>query len=322
MNLKYFLRFRFFLTSLWGGCSLIYGNSQPDFTRKQLKKISFSRVQKKQLDSDQPFHKISPFDQNYSVFWLHGSHHLWLWSGENNHLKKYRVLPSLGQNRILVSEISKNHALIVTRTHVFHLNISTQNLTNQRLPDLGVIISITKNKNRFYLLMSQGLAVFDPSTGRKMLYNYRKKIKKTKNFIIINQSQDIWFVQENALKKWRFISGKAEDIFHVPTLLNRIQKVQDNIFVFTPRTILRVSKTGVLLQSIPVIDKKKLTSVAFTKEKHAYLFDDQSLEIYDLRTRQRDYVFLTEKPPFQLMGVYGRTLLLLVAGQPVMYRLL
>lgn len=83
------------------------------------------------------------------------------------------------------------------------------------------------------------------------------------------------------------LDGTAEPraVFSAKQPLLDVQAAADHLIAHTAHTVLRLEPDGTVLQAIPVEGRRKLVRMHISEERHAYLFDDQLLEVYDLKTK-------------------------------------
>lgn len=81
--------------------------------------------------------------------------------------------------------------------------------------------------------------------------------------------------------------GKAppKGVFSAKHPLLDVQAEGGHLVAHTAHTVLRLSHTGAVLQSIPVEGRRRLVRMHVGEDRHAYLFGDQLLEVYELATK-------------------------------------
>jgi hypothetical protein len=96
------------------------------------------------------------------------------------------------------------------------------------------------------------------------------------------KTKTLWIAHQNQLQKSRLDGVPPVTTLTASHPLLGIARGDGELILHTAHTVLRVGLNGKLKASIPVEGKRTLVAMDVTPEAHAYLFDDDVLEIYDV----------------------------------------
>jgi hypothetical protein len=95
-----------------------------------------------------------------------------------------------------------------------------------------------------------------------------------------------WFANKNVLYKVRIDQqAKPEKVLQLKQDIKTIVAKKDGAIVTTPKTVLITDANGGRVQTIPVEKSRRIVSASNDDNTHAYVFNDQILETFDLKTQ-------------------------------------
>ncbi len=166
------------------------------------------------------------------------------------------------------------------------------------------------------------------------LDRYGKKLKPVRHVPLL-QGVTKAVIDANAKVLW-FVKGKRlfrlaidrEDVQPAAVLeakhaLLDLELSGSSLVVPTAHTVLLLSPEGKLERSIPVEGSRKLLAVHVSKDAHAYLFNDQLLEVFLTKEKQtlRFRLPLEDDDKVAKIALSGRRLAVLVDGKPRVFTL-
>lgn len=131
-------------------------------------------------------------------------------------------------------------------------------------------------------------------------------------------NQLFWYANKNVLFKWTVGSNKAEKVLQLKQTIRSVVAKNEGVIVTTSQTVLISDGSGKRIQTIPVEKSRKIVSASNQNELHAYLFNDQILETFDLRTQSVGRYLLPIDSVAKIRGIkVGAGLVYLIADGKV-----
>lgn len=133
------------------------------------------------------------------------------------------------------------------------------------------------------------------------------------------EHQLFWYADKNTLYKWAIRSEqKPEKILQLKQLIKSVVAKNEGVIVTTSQTVLISDGSGKRIQTIPVEKGRKIVSSSNQEDLHAYLFNDQILETFDLKTQTIGRYLLPIDAVAKIQGVkVGAGLVYLIADGKV-----
>lgn len=166
------------------------------------------------------------------------------------------------------------------------------------------------------------------------LDRYGKKLKPARHVPLLQgvtkavldaSAKTLWFVKGKRLFR---LPIDREDVQPAAVLeakhaLLDLELSGHDLVVPTAHTVLLISAAGKLERSIPVEGSRKLLAVHVDKDAHAYLFNDQLLEVFLTKDKQtlRFRLPLEDDDKVTKLALSGRRLAVLVDGKPRVFTL-
>jgi hypothetical protein len=228
------------------------------------------------------------FDHEQAL-WVLGGSSLWVWRPLERKLSRMKLhdprsdgtpLSALGTDGINLFASSKATVYQVTPTdgRIFRY---------PRIPATG------KGAPRF---VGRGDDFWwIPGDALLKLDRYGKKLAPRGDAGFLAKAGRLAYVAEQGALFWtegkRLMRGRPDGkaapkaVFSAKHPLLDVQAAGGHLIAHTAHTVLRLSHSGTVLQAIPVEGRRRLVRMHVGEDRHAYLFNDQLLEIYELATK-------------------------------------
>jgi hypothetical protein len=149
-------------------------------------------------------------------------------------------------------------------------------LTNKGLIKVDLLKRTFTSLVQTHLPPYQGRAVIGPK-GQLLL--------AVKNRILAWPLSDL---DANSRKDHVKSLSKAKLLFQTTQPILGVHRHQNEVFVHTAFSMIRLDHSGKPLQSVPAEQRRSLHSISFEGNRHCYLFQDGLVEIYDTGLKKLD----------------------------------
>lgn len=254
------------------------------------------------------------------VTWLLGRTSLWRWAAESKSLKRLKfgdpklaeqdVLRHLGTDGLSVFAAGEGalYQAQWTQGRVFRYPLQP------KAPTFG----FAGFGDDFWLVQATGLFQFDRYGRTLQPKSTGVQLSKGDLTYFDTQRKTLWVARKTKLIK-QVLGGSAPVVtLNASHRLLGIAPGDNELILHTAHAVLRVDSNGKLKGSIPVESRRKLVSMNVTKDAHAYLFDDNLLEIYDVKklTVTRYRLPLEGVTEIKALAISGSFVALLADGRP------
>lgn len=237
--------------------------------------------------------------------WILSLDQLWQWNLEKNSLHKIflsevdRSFPdksSLQADNSLIAS-SQNILYIYKSQTFFVYKILEKSLYKVSFPTTlyGTVKSLLPFGSDLRIITENGAYLYD-HLKKMILPQNRLNLSDFSGFGISTQ-ESILYPYNNKVIAVPINQKKTKDsidnkyiFFKTTKQILGIEKFDDEIFIHTAYSIIRLNSTGKLIQAIPVEQQRLLHQISFDRSNHCYLFTDGLVEIYStIRKRVTRY---------------------------------
>ena len=229
------------------------------------------------------------FDHEQNL-WILGKTSVWVWDLEAKKLKRLRLHDGTVDGSILVTLSTDGLSLFASsRATVYQINARENRIFRYRAsPKRGVSNPFFIGQGEEFWWFADG-QIFKLDRYGKTIYPIADTVtlEKQQGFAYLAGKRQLYWADRSSLLRLRLDRPKEiSRIFTTKHPILDVHVINHHLVIHTKHTILRLTTEGNVLQAIPVEGRRNLARMHLNPEQHAYLFDDQLLEIYDVKTQQ------------------------------------
>jgi hypothetical protein len=209
-------------------------------------------------------------------------------------------------------------------TRLFQVNWSPRRILQYEIGDLSKTLDFAGNGDNYWLIQTHRLVRFDRYT-KSILARFALQLPESSKVAFDANKQRLWYGTKREIRYTdladsehsRQLSAKLKsDVLD-------LQLTSTELLALSATGILRLGLDGKPIQHIPVEGRRRLCGMAISGSNHAYLFDDQNLEIYNGRAKTSSVTRLpvTTTKNLAVVRIDQDHVALLVSGTPHVYRL-
>ncbi|MGE0173910.1 MAG: hypothetical protein AB7T49_14030 [Oligoflexales bacterium] len=318
--MKFFLR----LLTL---CVILTSSLTALAEKKNLHAVTLPAHSAQTLAGDSPIRDLA-LDPTTNYVWLLGKTYLWQWNVADRKLSKIAFRKHFsecnsGSERIQVTE----QAIIVYNDcHVVIVDPKgrqANTIVHPANASQGQTIAVEADEKRLAWFHTAGSFIFSTEDG-SIQSMFKGVPFGAKDLVVYDLAEKkSWYVKDMLLFEKNFATNTDSRLLYKaeakPVLVKRNA---GKLYLATENeVILFSSKTGDLLQQIPVKNSKRLLSLSQNGEGDSYLFSDGLVEVYNKKGTM-DFFFLEEGiKNLTAAEIRGPLVSLLSGGVPRLYTL-
>ncbi len=235
--------------------------------------------------------------------WILSQNHLWRWTLDSNLLSKISITgfessPETAEDSLITS--SGQSLYFYQNATLFIYRMPEKKLFKMAFPKetYGIVKGIFPGGRYLWVITEKGTLQYDPQDMR-LTPQKRLDLSDFRGRGIINQSLSLLYPVKNkilsvALQKDPTDAKKPEKtvFFQTTEPILGIDRIEQEIYIHTAYSIIRLDPTGKLLQAIPVEQRRKLHRLSFEESDerghiyHSYQFHDGLVEVYNISRKQ------------------------------------
>lgn len=281
-----------------------YANPNRSSSFYKYREISLTGHQKTVLTKDKPIKDIYISSDKKSV-WILGQKHLWLWKIKNKSLKKYALLGDQQDtnNHTSMEKIvstKENSIIVLAKNTLFLVKNNSKDILKFNFNGYngGKTVGHGQANHTFYWLHTDGIKSIDLKTNKIKDLPYRGIFKSNDKAWIEANHEEIWILRNNLVLKKELRPNKVKTHF-IHKGLNKfidLITINNEVYTYTNYSVIRFDTKNETFKAIPVEGNHKLSQAFINSQKHAYLFNDGLLEIYQLQQKvKKQYMINTLK---------------------------
>lgn len=245
----------------------------PDFQYSQLKK-------------DFPITDI--LLDNGNSLWITGQKNLWRWQLSNNKMEKINLIKK-NDSALQSITTTNDEMFVVSATQIFRLTFNPLQVSSLKIEGKRKqTVKLLAFNNRLIWVTTSGIYTTDPGFERLVRLKNSPSLTLSDK-ILYPKKNTLWIARKNRLLKLSFDNKKLTTTLLINTknqLQNIFSSKDSGVFSNTRYTVLRFTKSGKLIQSIPVEEGRKLALININDNFHSYLFNDKLLEVYQIHSKK------------------------------------
>ena len=292
----------------------------------EVSEIMLPSYQQAALNRDLPARDIAFNDSD--TLTILGSSSLWRWSFGDRSLQRLRLLSNQegsspdSLQRLGFDGVSQFAASSST---LFQISWSPKRVLRFDLGDQAESLGFTGAGDDFWVLRTSGLLKFDRD-GKNLVQHAKSSRFNAKDPLYFDPTTHrVWYAHNSSIFHINLMDEPPTPSLSLK-LKHRIIGLQgsaNEIIAHTHSAVLRVSRSGKILRSIPVEGRRQLICMAITESAHAYLFDDHLVEIYTTKDQltQRFRLPLEEQEQPTLIRLNNNLLAIIVNDKPRLFHL-
>jgi hypothetical protein len=178
--------------------------------------------------------------------------------------------------------------------------------------------------DNYWLIKARHLLRID-RYSKSVIDRYQYDLPESIKAVFDPLRQRLWYLTKREVRFIDFHDSNSES--HVSARLKStgidLQITTHELVALTQSGVLRLNFAGKQLQLIPVEGRRKIRNMSISEAYHAYLFDDQYLEIYNVPTKSTSVAQIPSAftQPADAMHFNRDFVALLVAGTPRVFSL-
>lgn len=189
----------------------------------------------------------------------------------------------------------------------------------------GHALAFAGEGDTFWWVHDQALFRFD-RYGKTLTPQRRVPLLSNASHAVLDAPAEVlWFIKGKRLFRLDLKRSDSQPaaVLQAKHALIDLQLVGHEVIAPTAHTVLRIDPSGKLKRSIPVEGSRQLLAMHVTPEAHAYLFNDQLLEVFLPKERSalRYRLPLEDGEKINKIELVGHRLALIVDGKPRLFTL-
>jgi len=292
MKIFHYFKFKIILFGVF--ITLSPQASCADFETKFLHStpIPFNAHQLEQLKSDVPFSDLM-FDSNQRL-WLSGKSSLWLFDHSNKSLKKIRIRT---EKQFPIKKLTHRNGYLFAASdrELYRIELQPFKVIVFKHPSYksGSTSSLATGTDDIWWVHDDGLIHISTSKKPRLNRVADISIKKVISWFDA-KNQQLWSLKGGQIitTDFRHKNPQSKVIHDAKHAFINIEPLDEGVLVHSNHTVLKFNQNQQLDQIIPVEDQRKLIAFNIKPQIQGYLFNDQLLEIYNLKQQVKFQTYL------------------------------
>ncbi len=257
---------------------------------------------------------------------LTGQTTLWKWDLDTGKLIRLQLIDGKNENSPPLKRVGTDGLsdFVASDSRLFQVNWSPKRVLQYELDVQDRTLGFAGAGDNLWLIRTHNLVRFDRYT-KSISSRFDFQLPESSKVVFDVTKQRLWYLDKREIRYVELATSEHTSLLCAKLKSDGLdlQIASNELLALSSTGVMRLSLDGKPIQYIPIEGRRKLRGMAISGSNHAYLFDDQNVEIYDVSSKTGSATKLpfstTDK--FVEMRVAQGHLALLVSGTPHVFSL-